>query len=69
MGLDGRIDFLQDNQICKASNFRWKVLVRPGLPIMVLQIPRRRKAIPLAQNVTKFHHLQKLKKGHVKRLC
>jgi hypothetical protein len=23
--------------------------VRPGLPVMVLQIPRRRKAIPLAQ--------------------
>jgi len=23
--------------------------VRPGLPVMVLQVPRRRKAIPLAQ--------------------
>jgi hypothetical protein len=24
MELDGRVDFLQVSQICKASNFRWK---------------------------------------------
>jgi hypothetical protein len=49
MGLDGRDDFLQGKQICKASNFRWKVPSKAWIANYGSANSKKRKTIPLAQ--------------------
>ncbi len=49
MGVDGRVGFLQDIQICKASNFRWKVSSKAWIASYGSASSKKRKAIPLAQ--------------------
>ncbi len=49
MGLDGRVDFLQDGQIWKASNFRWKVSSKAWIASYGSASSKKRKAIALAQ--------------------
>ncbi len=49
MGLDGRVDFLQDSQICKTSNFRWKVSSKSSIASYGSASSKKRKAIALAQ--------------------
>jgi hypothetical protein len=47
--LFGRVDFLQEHQICKASNFRWKVSSEAWIASYGSASSKKRKAIPLAQ--------------------
>jgi len=47
--LDGIVDFLKVNQICKASNFRWKVSRKALIVSYGFASSKKRKAIPLAQ--------------------
>ncbi len=49
MGLDGRVDFLQGGQICKASNFRWKVSSKAWIASYGSASSKKKKGHLLAQ--------------------
>jgi hypothetical protein len=59
MGLDGRVDFLQDSQSCKTSNFRWKVSSKAWIATYGSASSKKRKAIALAKA-----HLQNIVHGN-----
>jgi hypothetical protein len=47
--LYGIVDFLKVNQICKTSNFRWRVSSKALIVSYGFASSKKRKAIPLAQ--------------------
>ncbi len=49
MGLDGRVDFLQDGQIWKASNFRSKVSSKAWIASYGSASSKKKKGYLLAQ--------------------
>ncbi len=53
--LDGRVDFLQGHQICKASKFRWKVFSEAWIASYGSASSKKRKNIPLYRQTSEIN--------------
>jgi hypothetical protein len=48
MGLDGRVDFLQGGQMCKPSDFRWKVSSKAWIASYGSASSKKKKGYPIS---------------------